>query len=252
MRTLIIGGLLGAGLVTAALAFSPAQDFDDFGRGGFDDSAWDDFQAPTKAQEKRNADMDELLQGAWQLVEFETDSMETYGRRDRGVALFGHGFMSIEMHIAYEPTPEYPDVPGPVFFQSGTFRYRFDDVGNLLTKLIIGAGKSDPIPEIIFERPGSVRSFEIQVTENRLEMRREPGRFLYVFTRLRNAAREKVDIFGRPIPDDEGVDPLEDPEIDPLEGPDPLEDPKDREQETPRRRRGGMEDGAFTPAAREE
>ncbi|MCA8980542.1 MAG: hypothetical protein H6831_11840 [Planctomycetes bacterium] len=216
MRIELLSGLLGLALLAAPAVVSPVQEEEDFDE-PIDDSAWTDFLPPTKEQAKRNAEMDKLLQGAWQLVSFEAEELEDYGRHDRAIALFGPGFFSIEMHIAYEPID---DLPGTVMFQSGTFRYRFDDEGQLLAKLSIGAAFDRILRAMFFERPGQVRTFGIEVTENTLELRREPGGFRYEFTRLRSTDRNPVDIYGRPIVDD---DPTFDIDFDPPNFEDPVE-----------------------------
>lgn len=222
MRIEIISSLLGIALLTAGAAFSSTQDVDDFEE-EFDDSAWTDFLPPSKEQTKRNLELDKLVQGAWQLVEFEAEELDDYGRHDRGILLFGPGFFSIEMHIVYEG---FDDLPGVTHFQSGTFRYRFDDEGQLLGKLTIGSAYDRLLRTMLFERPGSVRTFGIEVTESTLELRREPGGFRYQFTRLRSSDRDPVDVFGRPVVDDPTFDvDFEDP----IEGDDP-EDEEDDEK----------------------
>jgi hypothetical protein len=116
-------------------------------------------------------------------------------------------------------------------FQSGTFRYRFDDEGQLLGKLTIGSAYDRLLRTMVFERPGSVRTFGIEVTESTLELRREPGGFRYQFTRLRSTDRDPVDVFGRPVVDDPTFDvDFEPPNFeDPIEGDDP-EDEEDDEK----------------------
>ena len=245
MRTLFFSGLVAAGLVAAAAAFAPAQDEEEFEFDDIDDSAWTDFLPPTKEQEKRNAEMAELLQGAWQLVEFETDALNEYRRHDRGVAVFSQGFFSIEMHVQFESLEPYPEQPGPVFFQSGSFRYRLNDTGDLVAKIIIGASSGGVIPGLRFERPGSVRVFELEVEKNRLELRRSPGNFRYEFIRLRNGAEEQLDVFGRPAVDDDEfkVEGFEPPDLDdPIDDEDELDDDDDRSGRRGRRdRRNGDE-----------
>lgn len=228
MRIEILSSLFGVALLTAAAVVHPRQSEDDFQE--LDDSAWTDYLPPSKAQAERNAEMDRLIQGAWQLVAFEADDLDEYRRHDRAVALFGSGFFSIEMHITYESYQDgFEDIPGPTHFQSGTFRYRFDDEGQLLAKLSIGAAFDHLIRSMHYERPGSVRTFEIDIEQNRLELRREPGGFRYEFTRLQTEDQGRVDIFGRPARPELGGDPDFDPPNidDPVEGDDPEDEEED-------------------------
>jgi hypothetical protein len=226
MRIEIITSLLGIALLSAAAVVTPIQEQEEDFEEEFDDSAWTEFLPPSKEQTKRNMVMDKLLQGAWQLVEFEADDMDDYNRHDRGIALFGPGFFSIEMHIAYEAVEDFPN---EIHFQSGTFRYRFDDEGQMLAKLSIGSAYDRLMRRMRFERPGSVRTFAIEVTESTLELRREPGGFRYQFTRLRSADRDPVDVFGRPLRDE----PTDDIDFDPPNFEDPVEGdaPEDDEEE---------------------
>jgi len=249
MRIKILSGLLGTALLGSAIlgtspfaastnpsaAQRPLEDIDD--------SAWTDFLPPTSAQLKRNNRMDQLVQGAWQLVEFENPGMDDYQRHERGVALFGPGFFSIELHIGY-------DVDGGIvadyFFQSSTFRYRFDDEGNMLAKLSIGAFYGGATRPIEFVQPGSVRTFELEVSENRLELRRDAVGLRYVFTRLMNGARTQRDVFGRPVQDDplgglgvtDGFQPpnFEDPVETPVPEGETAEQQKKREEEERKKR----------------
>jgi len=225
MRIEIFSSLLGIALLTAATTVAPSQEQEGFEE-EFDDSAWTEFLPPSKEQTKRNLAMDKLLQGAWQLVEFESDDFDDYGRHDRGIVLFGPGFFSIEMHIAYESVD---GLPSEIHFQSGTFRYRFDDEGQMLAKLSIGSAYDRLRRRMHFERPGSVRTFAIEVTESTLEMRREPGGFRYQFTRLRSADRDPVDVFGRPT---SGA-PSDDIDFEPPDFEDPVrgDDPEDNEED---------------------
>ena len=101
-----------------------------------------------------NAELMEGMQGAWQLLMLEIDDLDAQGRQEVATLLVVESFMSIELHLAYF---NEENIQQDFLFQSGTYRIRWEDIGQMRTETVIGADYNSDDNALRFENPGSER-----------------------------------------------------------------------------------------------
>jgi hypothetical protein len=137
----------------------------------------------------------EDLLGCWQLSTIESPHIGAAGRVMRGYLLVGDGFLSVEIHMAWDQAGRQLEDA----FQSGIHEFTLDDFGTLRTSTLIGASLDDYF-ELEWERPGVAREYQVKLAGAFLELRRSDGA-VYVFSRRPSrAGRADRDIFGNPLP----------------------------------------------------
>lgn len=152
---------------------------------------------PLPGVAKKNAALLEEMQGAWRLIELDDPFLETANRAEDAVLLVADEFLSIELHVAYFDSPQR-DALLDSFFQSGTYRFRLDEEGNLQAEILIGSVTTHE-GFLDFEAPGRRRPFEAEILEDRLHLTRLDRGTHFVFERL-PSGRMRRDLFGRLVP----------------------------------------------------
>lgn len=124
--------------------------------------------------------LNEGLVGPWQLVSAQMQTRAVDPGRVKGYLLVMEGYLSLEVHL--QAVQSLPDTLG-LFFQSGTHRWRVNEQAKIETYSLIGTHNFtfDEDPE--FQPPGQRSTFEIQLAEERLTLRK-PGESTLVFKRL--------------------------------------------------------------------
>jgi len=136
----------------------------------------------------------EKMQGGWRLASIHLPGWDRQYRQETAFLLVAQEFMSIEMHLGYFIEEEMTEG----YFQSATYRLRFDERGRMQAMTLIGA-YSDEEEGLEYARPGETRSFRVSFREDELVLRGEPDRSELVFTRLATE-RYGHDFFGRGRP----------------------------------------------------
>ena len=109
------------------------------------------------------------MQGVWNLELFEWNSQRFGGADLRGVALFAEGHAALETHLR-----GYDNVAEVMLFQSGIYRYRFDETGQLQLIALIGCENvSDPLTLSTLS-PGTTSSYRVRLAGDVLILER-PG-----------------------------------------------------------------------------
>lgn len=155
---------------------------------------------PLPGVAKQNAALLDELQGAWRLVRFDDPFLETSNREEDAVLLVSDQFLSIELHVAYFDSPQQDELLDS-FFQSGTYRFRLDEEGDLQAEILIGSVTTHE-GFLDFEAPGRTRPFEAEIIENQLHLTRLDRGTLFVFERI-PSRRMRRDLFGRLVPIEE-------------------------------------------------
>jgi hypothetical protein len=152
-----------------------------------DDGGLTDILAPLTAyREEEQIRQEELISGAWRLVQLETPS-ERLGSRDiRGFAMFQEGYMTLVL-MGEQLVEGFLTVEQiQTHFQAGIYRYQVSELQTLQTASIMGFANPDSV-NLIFERVDEPREFIMDVSETELRLNHPNGHWL-VFTRMKSGA----------------------------------------------------------------
>jgi len=143
------------------------------------------------SNEAETARLKHEILGPWQLISLENDGQGLPKGSAIGFALFLDGYMSYEAHVRSEPT--VPDTEG-LFFQTGTRRWRFNELMELEMSTLIGTHNLTFDEEVEFEVPGTRRVFTATLVEDELTLDRRGAQG---HTRLRFQRLGKLPFPGR-------------------------------------------------------
>ena len=130
--------------------------------------------------EKEIERLNEGIVGPWQLVSAEMPTRAIDPGRVKGYLLVMEGYLSLEVHL--QAVKSLPDTLG-LFFQTGTHRWRVNEQAKIETHSLIGMHNFTFDEEPEFQPPGERKTFEVQLDEDRLTLRK-PGDSTLVFRRL--------------------------------------------------------------------
>ena len=143
----------------------------------------------------------EGILGAWQLTHGEIPDLGVAGGGVAGYMLVMEGYMSIEIHVEGNTSPDSPNQ----FFQTGTHRWKLENNGTLETFGLIGTHNVTEDEEYDFEEPGLRRTYKTNLEGERLVLERSDRTARLTFARLGKLrypdAKDSPgsDFYGRPI-----------------------------------------------------
>lgn len=108
------------------------------------------------------------MQGIWRIQRMEWEGTVWQGQQLEGIALIDAGHLSIEINadVSFDPDD------GSIVHQSGIFRYRFNELGELETTTLIGLSNIEDTAYFVTAEPGEVRTFRVRLTNEILILER--------------------------------------------------------------------------------
>ena len=143
---------------------------------------------------KRNEELIEKLEGAWELSRVIAPELNATQRDEIGVLLFTRDYASFEMHIGWnDPLGGLADWQ----FQSGTHKVTLDAQSVLQLTSMIGSAFNDQ-GDLEFTPAGTTRAYRIELHARRLVLTRVDTNDRFEFRRLANPSLDKEkDLYGR-------------------------------------------------------
>lgn len=132
------------------------------------------------------------LQGAWQLVAFESKTMERERRQVVGYLLVAGDFLSFECHFGWM---DGAGERNAATFFSGTHSFEVRTNGVMEMTSLIGTRVDPQTSTPLFEPPGRKREYKVSLNGPKLTLLRESDEQSFQFERL--AAEAGLDIYGR-------------------------------------------------------